>query len=317
MKKSTKIIMGIIAGLFFTGLVLLLVGVMAGGSSQAMEIIKKDAQIEDSFGSWIIRLVTDKDSSAHDSDDYVKADETEAPGGMTEIADGDKVDSLDLSMGAGEFTIRESADDKVYLADGNGLSVTTALKGDTLHLEAKSKTKRFFGVVNTIEEGKLTIYLPKKEYEKVYIELGAGQLNLEDVLTANEAELSLGAGEITGEHIVAGNLQAEVSAGSLVLSQTETDRTELEVSAGECVIDNAVFQELSVDVAMGAAEIHVDGKEEETSYEASCSMGEVTIGKSSYLHKGSDKKHDAAGDKKRHIDAECGMGEIMISFTEQ
>lgn len=319
MKKSTKIIMGIIAGLFFTGLVLLLVGAMAGGSSQAMEIIKNDAHIETSVGSWFIRLVTDRESDRdhNETDDYVETAGTELSDCLTEITSGDKVASLDLSMGAGEFVIRESADDKVYLADGNGLSVTTALKGDTLHLKAKPKTKRFFWGVNTIEEGKLTIYLPGKVYEEVRIEIGAGQLCLEDALSADEVTLSLGAGEITGMQICTEKLHAEVSAGSLALAGIEAKEAEIEVSAGECAIDSAAFTELSVDVAMGSAEIRVAGKEEETSYDASCSMGEVTIGESSYLHKDSDKKHNAQGEKKRHIDAECGMGEIMISFLEQ
>lgn len=325
MKKSTKIILGTIAGLFLTGLLLLLIGVVAGGRNQAMDIIREDAHISGSFGGWISGLITEEDDEETDNDSEEEADlglkeidatEKNNADERIEIADGSKFNSLALSMGAGEFVIRESADDKVYLSDVKKLSVKTALKGDTLYVKAKPKTKRLWNFVNTVEGGTLVIYLPQKEYNQVDLELGAGELKLEQKLIAKEIELSLGAGEITGTHLQAEKLQAEVSAGSMTLVQINAGRAEIEVSAGECVVEKASFEKLSVDVAMGSAEIGVDGKEEDTSYEAECSMGEVRIGKNVYLHQGTHDKDDAQGEKKRHIDAECGMGEISITFHE-
>lgn len=370
MKKSTKVILSIIGGLFLSGIVLMLIGVAAGGSVQAKEIVVSGGNLDSGFVNWYHKLIginllttydyshhddidtndNDYDSNNHDSYDhdsyndhdsyehnennhYQDHDDSDdanhhtgeeeyhsaAASYGTEIGNAKEVDALDFSLGAGNFEIRPSQDDGIYVKYTDPLQVTTSVKNGTLHVEAKKKNNyfTFWGVsIGDSKTGSMVIYLPQKEYDRIDFDLGAGVLEVEDTLNAQTLCISIGAGEMECGILEAQKMEITVAAGEAQVNKIEAGHADMSVDMGELEIDLARFEDLSVVVGMGQAEIHVDGSEKETNYQAECGMGEITIGSFSAagLASEKEKKSDYC---KRYIQAECGMGQIEITFSDK
>lgn len=369
MKKSTKIILSIIGGLFLSGIVLMLIGVAAGGSVQAKEIVVNGGNLDSDFVKWYHKLIginplpvydyshhddidtndNDYDSYNHDTYEHESYNEHESyehnennhyqdhddsddathhtgeqmyPWGTsygTEIGNANEVDALDFSLGAGNFEIRPSQDDGIYIQYTDPLKVTTSVKNGTLHVEAKKKNEHFifWGIsIGDSKTGSMVIYLPQKEYDRIDFDLGAGVLDVEDSLSAQTLCINIGAGEMECGILEARKMEITVAAGEAQISRIEAGHADMSVDMGEMEINLARFEDLSVVVGMGQAEIHVDGSEKETNYQAECGMGEITIGSFSAAGLASEKEK-RSDHCKRFIQAECGMGQIEITFSDK
>lgn len=365
MKKSTKILLSIIGGLFLSGIVLMLIGAAAGGSVQAKEIVVSGGNLDSGFVNWYHKLIginplsmydyggyhedinsnndydyNDHDNYAHNENEHYQehdydydddanhhTDETYHSSALaasqgTQIGTAADVDALDFSLGAGSFEIRPSLDDGIYMEYTDRLKVTTSVKNGTLSVDAKAKKTHhfiFWGISFGQEydkTGSMVIYLPQKEYDRIDLALGAGELEVEDALNAQTLSIDIGAGEMECGILKAQKMEIAVAAGEAHINRIEAGHTDVSVGMGECEIKGAMFDELSVEVGMGQAQIHVDGSEAETAYQAECGMGEITIGSFSAAGLASEK--EKKGDHcSRYIQAECGMGEIEITFSDK
>lgn len=324
MSNKNKKIWFVIAVIFVVGLGLTIVGVVAGGAGQARQILAEEEKNNEGISKYV-HIASDgfsigKMSAEEDADDISWEEENDlnevvaSQNELTEITDAGKVSDLVLKLAAGEFIIKESADDKIAINVQGKLKVGTRLTGETLTIQAKPKHKRWLYGGDGDMGGRLEIYLPKKQYEGLTIEMGAGELDLASALDVRDMKIEMGAGELDAENVTAESVVAEIGAGSFESNRLKTDTLDVDVAMGSCDVEKAEVKEMSIKVAMGEANIGVAGSEEETSYRIECGMGEVQIGSERFSGMGGEKQQSGKADAKLDIDVECGMGEVHVYF---
>ena len=134
------------------------------------------------------------------------------------------------------------------------------------------------------------------------------------------------------------NLEAEVKKGTLIIGKKsginvtisnneerkltvilprnmQFESVELEVGAGQAVVTGLITQKLDVEVGAGQAEVELSGKQEDYNYRIECGVGNVVVGKNSYVGLGAEQSVTNEGATKE-INIECGIGQAEINFME-
>lgn len=330
MSNKNKKIWLIIAAIFVVGLGLTIVGLLAGGAGQARQIVSEEQKSQKGISKYVhmtsdgflIGKMSEEEKDDNDDDDVSWEDEKElnlietSSDELIKISEARKVSEIVLKLGAGEFVIRESADDAIAITEGEKLRVSTKLTGETLTIQAKPQKKRWFDWSESNEAGRLEIYLPKKQYEGLKIEMGAGELEFVSALETGNLNIKIGAGELDAENITADSVRAEIGAGSLEINRMKADTLYVDVAMGACEVEKAEARDMDIHVAMGETAIGVIGSEQDASYRIECEMGEVQIGSKRISGMGSERQQSAGANAKLDIDVECGMGEVDISFKQ-
>lgn len=122
-----------------------------------------------------------------------------------------------------------------------------------------------------------TVYLNRDiETEKLSVEMGAGEFESKNPVTAMEADLEIGTGSMTFAD----------------LSARKTD--------GEC--------------GLGELDLTLTGTQEDYNYDLECGVGNLDVGSDSYSGLGREKTISNKG-ADRKLDLECGMGNISVDFS--
>lgn len=221
--------------------------------------------------------------------------------------------SLDLSLGAGSFVVKEKNTDDgmidIYIQGVGGCDYR--VKDGTLYVEGFKGIK---AIGSDIFENVITLVLPAgTRFEEVDMEIGAGVMEVAS-LKAGEIDVSVGAGELIMNRTEARELSAEIGAGRLEAGNMDAGEVSLTVSMGECIYMGTVSGDLELECDMGNMELSLNGREEDFNYEIECSAGNIEIGGLEYTALASERKiHNGAH---RESDIECNMGNIIISFRE-
>lgn len=340
MKKFTK-------GCLITALVLFILGCafyvicgMMGGFSQlktwnghTFSMWGHDMRLAYSgYGFWYI---TDEDSEAEPlewSDDGNRVGEGEKEKTAYSASD---VRNLDIECGGNNLVIQESADDYIWIArDSEAWPVRYKLQNGTFRLYSE-KTFRWWGDWRWNDRTKRTIYLylPKDmSLESIDLEIGAGamesialeadEIDVEvDAGTAvikslygKEVELSVNAGGMEVGDVTARELSAKTGAGSLVIQNFAAEDITLDASAGSLDLEGAIGRNADIECEAGSIHMTLQGAESDYDYELECSIGEISIGGSTYRDLRSEKSIRNGG--QGVLDVECSVGSIEINFTE-
>ena len=122
-----------------------------------------------------------------------------------------------------------------------------------------------------------TVYLNRDiETEKLSVEMGAGEFESKNPVTAREADLEIGTGSMTFADLSAGKIDGECGLGELDLTLT--------------------------------------GTQEDYNYELECGVGNLDVGSDSYSGLGREKTISNKG-ADRKLDLECGMGNVSVNFS--
>ena len=128
-----------------------------------------------------------------------------------------------------------------------------------------------------------------------------------------EIEIDAAAGTIVADRIVADAVSLEVDAASVRIDELVVEKeAELQMNAGEMIIGYYDGPRLDVECDMGSILVVCEGNQNDYNYELECGMGVIVFGEESYSGLG-EKIHVNNGSKKL-IQAECGMGEILLEF---
>ncbi|MGN1332162.1 MAG: hypothetical protein ACI4V0_05300 [Lachnospiraceae bacterium] len=267
MKKSSKIILGIVIVTLLLGIAGLTAGV-AMGARPAEFLNVKVGGINLSLGDNPlfydgIAFMGNKQSDSFSSEE---------------------IDSLKISMGRGTVNILSSGDDTALYYEGQG-QFSTEQKGTTLVIKDNGMST----------SASIDLYLPDRVFEQVDMELGAGSTYI-TALSANKLNIELGLGEVEAEYLEGKN------------------ELEIQVGAGSFSADTCIGKKIDISCGMGSVQLTLGGKETDYDYTLSCGMGNITIGSSSISGLGREQKID--NQSVQQIDAECGMGQINIDFTD-
>ena len=122
-----------------------------------------------------------------------------------------------------------------------------------------------------------TVYLNRDiETEKLSVEMGAGEFESKNPVTAREADLEIGTGSMTFADLSAKKIDGECGLGELDLTLT--------------------------------------GTQEDYNYDLECGVGNLDVGSDSYSGLGREKTISNKG-ADRKLDLECGMGNISVDFS--
>lgn len=109
--------------------------------------------------------------------------------------------------------------------------------------------------------------------------------------------------------------QVDMSVTVILPENMKFEKVDLEVGAGKALIDDLIADKVSVEVGAGKLNLELAGKETDYNYNLDCGIGEIQIGDNSYAGLGKEQRTVNTGANKQ-IDLECGVGEIIINFTE-
>ena len=289
MKKSTKIVLITAAVLAAVGIFLILISVALGGNKQYREYIRENGEVSVVLfphslklrlsagnGGLNVRIADDMDDddwSDVDSDDATDDawDDTEESGKTLIASESDQIQKVDLSLGAGQYTIKPSGDNSFYASYAGNGRLQFQKQDGTLSIRTKTQTITLFGVHDT-NAGSATVYLPEKAYKKITLSIGAGTAVSEMTLQAEKVELEVGMG----------TLEATVDAS----------------------------KKLTVDVGMGAAYLTVNGSEEEYDTDISVGAGNVACGSYEFSGLSQEYTTDKGAGKKLEIDCGMGSVDV-------
>ena len=201
------------------------------------------------------------------------------------------------------------------LSDGNIEIAVTGLGKWEYHMDEDTLCLNAFDeVIQTMNVGEITVKIPKDSYfEEIDIQVGAGTLNLSEV-DAKELEAKIGAGEAVMKEITAEEFTAEINAGSLSAKEISCINAELSVDLGECVYEGTISGNLEADCDMGNLDIALAGSEAEHNYTIECDAGNIDLGERSISGVSAEKVIDNGAES--NFEIKCGLGNITVEFEE-
>lgn len=322
MSDNAKKIWLVIATLFVVGLGLSIIGIICGGGNNIRQVLLEEEQGGKGISKYV-HFSADSLWIGPNEESETKEEIAVKNVEGTKVTEGDMViftpftsaDSLTLEIGAGEFFIKESENGNLYYEASQNLKMESKMSGDTLVLRAKPKRKNTLFKIGNSQTGKLIVYLPQKQLKKLDVEMGAGELSIENDINAEKIELEVGAGEVKGESVKTEKFKANIGAGQFAIKKLIATETDIEVAMGACQIDSVDAKKIKIEVAMGEATVGVTAKQTETTYEAECGLGQLCIGDQKIEGSGKNSEK-SSGEEKLKIDAECGMGQLTIDFEK-
>lgn len=320
MKKFTKGIL-IAAGCFFAaGVILGSIGAIGRASTGERITDGEDLiMIRDTcrrFGNWDFRWrrgIARGITLEYDGVKFDKDHDTVYGSFTDDSLQGTDIRNLELEIGGGSLVL--CTGDKMELKKGGGAECQYYIEGDTFYLRQKCP------VGSSTADIRLT--LPEDvNLDEVEISMGAGEIVTNGLLAAEKVEIDVDAGEITMEEVQAEKFSADVGAGSVTVEKLDVVDCEIEVDMGSVVLQNGlVTGNLDADVSMGEIQILLRDSYENHDYNVNCSMGELSIeegGKTVHKYGGLANSmqfsgRNAAGDSE--YDLNCSMGSIYVRFA--
>lgn len=221
---------------------------------------------------------------------------------LVEIED-NNVAELEIDIISSNITIK-TAD--VLKMETNSQDITYNQNGKKLYI--KEKNHNWFRRNND----EIIIYIPEDlEFEKVKIEAGAGNINIEK-LSAKKLNFELGAGETTiGNLNIRNECNIEGGAGELTIKSGELNRLDLDMGIGEMNISSKLIGKADIDSGVGSLKININGLEEDYKVKVDKGLGSMKINGKEM----SDNQIYGNGDNEIYID--CGIGETIVNFIEK
>ncbi|MFV0528000.1 MAG: DUF4097 family beta strand repeat-containing protein [Lachnospiraceae bacterium] len=283
MKKFFKVCM-------ILALVFVLIGLCAIGISAAFGASWGTFYSALRQGDFSINLYNYSDDYT-DNDEYEAEDTEDSSDALYTFSEIQVPDELKVDINRGSIQIMETSKDEVYIevTKGDKNNVRVGRDDGTLTIESKSRLR---------QSTEILLYLP------------------EDT-TLSKADIEIGGGEARIDTLNVGELDVEVGAGSLQADGVITaDESDWSVGAGEIILAHLDSTDSRFECGVGSIEVEMAGKKSDYSWSVKSGIGSVTLGDSVIGGIGGEASdHDSSLSRK--IEAECGIGEIEISFLEQ
>lgn len=343
MKKSTKIVLSIIGGLFLSGIVLMLIGVAAGGSVQAKEIVVSGGNLDSDFVKWYHKLIginplpvydyshhddidTNDNDSDHDNNNHDVYDDHDSDN-HDSYNDHDSYDHNESNHyqdhDDSDDTNHHTGEEKYHSAAASyGTEIGNAKEVDALDFALGAGS---FEIRPSQDDG---IYVQYTDPLKVTTSVKNGTLHVEAKKKNNHITfwgVSIGDSN-TGSMVVYlpqkeyDRIDLDLGAGVLEVEETLNAQTLcISIGAGEMECDILEAQKMELTVAAGEAQVE---KIEAGHADMSVDMGELEIDLARFeelslvVGMGQAEIHVDGSEKETNYQAECGMGEITIgSFS--
>ncbi len=194
-------------------------------------------------------------------------------------------------------------------------------KGDSLSVNADNVSKEFKikedGNTLLIKEKKITIFGNKKSsytiitipdtLDDLNINIGAGKLEISDI-TADKFSLDQGAGKVDITNLLSNKTKVNGGAGELNIKNSKLQDLSLDLGAGKFYFNGMLLGKNKID--QGVGEVTLDLQNDDYKFEASKGLGSITINGISY------KNDIELGEGQNIIDIDGGVGSININTNK-
>lgn len=215
----------------------------------------------------------------------------------------DRIETLDIDIGAARLEIKSGSNFEVEYINGN---IKIYEKDRTLSISEKG---RIFGFGNNDYRVILTIPTGY-EFEEVDIDSGAGTVTI-DELVADKLFLDLGAGEINIANLVSkAKTEIDGGAGKLTISGGELADLDFDMGVGKVELKSKISGKSEIDCGVGAVDLTLigDSKDYRISYDKG--VGSIEID-------GEKMNGDGVyGAGENSISVDGGVGSINIDFCD-
>lgn len=277
MKRAIKGIL-IASGVFgAVGVSLILAGILMGASwSQVGHAII-------SGNYWLGNNIF------HNSSSYNSADFNDMETADSQTFQADKINNINIEVGAGELTVENGDSEKIQLQnDSSRGKLGVRIDGDTMHIILRGK--------NNGNGGKASITIPRdQEFNNVQLDVAAGIVGM-DSLKTKQLDVNVGAGTFKGT----GKIEADIALWN--------------VDAGSIKAANVKSRQSNLDCSVGQIAITLEGKQDDFGFEGSCSIGEIVFGDTKYHSDVELYKNDQHAEQ--FVIAKCDAGKVEINFTK-
>lgn len=214
------------------------------------------------------------------------------------------ISHLKIDIAAAALEIREG---EIFCVETNLKNLTVVEKDGKLIIEEKSKL-----VSASYNDAVLTVTIPAgHSFRDVDISTGAGKVAM-GTLCAETLALELGAGEVTIQNLTA-TKEAEIDggAGKLTIGGGALSDLELDMGVGEMKLTSLLSGSCELNMGVGKAELNLIGSKEDYAITLDKGIGNITVDGASF---DSGSKHGSGETK---IDIDGGVGAINIDYITQ
>ena len=204
-----------------------------------------------------------------------------------------------LEIRTGDSFKVETNNSKITFIDNNG--------------SVKIKEENYNWLNNNKYTSDLIIYIPEDmmALDETKIETGAGKINIEK-LNTQSLYLELGAGDVYIENLsVAKETKIDGGVGKTEIKSCKMHNLKANLGMGEFVFNGKLTGKNEIDSGVGAINIYLIDNKENYTIEVSKGLGNVTLD-------GQKLEMDRVyGTGENYLDIDGGIGEIEIDFREQ
>lgn len=195
------------------------------------------------------------------------------------------------------------------IIEGDYIKLTTNDK----YIEFTNKIKEIKITDNNRKFSKNTKYsttltLPNSVYKKIFIDNGAGKLNIEKINT-DILELNLGAGSTNLNNLTV-NKKTEIDsgAGSLNINNSNLSNLDLDIGVGSANIETRLVGISNINNGIGSVNINILDSKDNYKIEVEKGIGTININNEKV------KNDTTIGNGINLIDLESGIGTINMQF---
>lgn len=160
--------------------------------------------------------------------------------------------------------------------------------------EMKEMNEVFKEISLKQDAGEIIVNMPLTA-EQININVNAGECEVAEKLKALE------------------KFKADVGAGELELEEVETREIDLSANVGQITADQITADLIDINCGIGSIEAEAVGTEQDYNYEVKCDVGDVTIGDSSFSGLGNKRKIENNAGKEIRVECNIGEVEVSFT----
>lgn len=229
-------------------------------------------------------------------------DKSDSEGKVQEFSVGENAKYLNIDLANSDLIIKEG--DKFAVETTKGNIIAREKLGSFSVTEKNS-------VIENSEEGQTVITVPKGYvFNKIDIDTGKGSL-IADVLNSKKVYLDFGAGEVVIDNLISTeDTEIDGGAGKVTIKDGKICDADFDMGAGRLDVTAEITGNSDFDCGVGNVSINLKGKEENYKLKINKGFGAVTI-KGEVVSDGT-----VYGNGPNTIEADGGVGEIKIDFVK-
>ena len=223
-----------------------------------------------------------------------------ATGDLKTYAVSEDITSLKVTINAADFTIKS---DDAFSVESNLSNLTVQEKNGTLVITEKKKSGLNYN------DAVLTLCIPEGfKFEEAQLTTGAGMLTVE-TLSAKKLQMELGAGEVNIQQLNADS-KAKISggAGALTISSGVLNDLDVKMGIGEMNLTAALLGSSELDYGIGEANLTLLGSKDDYRLELEKGIGDIRVEDQSM------RNDSVYGSGMNEVEITGGIGAVYIVF---